>query len=127
MILAYAISCLLLAAAFAGLRVWPLTRSMAAQLRANFAVIGNKAMSDDEKERALRTGSLAVLRETVRLTAALAATCAAAAAPVVLAERAGWLTYQGFVVFSIQPLVVVATIAAFYVLERAGHLARRSW
>ena len=126
MILAYVLSCLLLAAAFLALRVWPQTRAMAGGLRANFAVIGDKSLSDDAKERALRTGSIAMLRATVKLTAALAATFAAAALPVWLGEKLGALSWQGFLWFSLEPLVIVLTIAGFWALGHAGRLVRRS-
>ncbi|QZH75828.1 MAG: hypothetical protein JY451_04355 [Erythrobacter sp.] len=112
MIAAYILSCLLLVLAFQGLHVWPRTKAMTRELRGAFAVMTDKALSDDHKEAALRRRSIEVLGLTVRLTLVLIATFAAAALPVVLAQWAGWLTWQDFLVFSIQPLVVVATVAA---------------
>lgn len=112
MIAAYILSCLLLVLAFQHLHIWPRTTAMSRELRGAFVVMTDKTLGDDAKEAALRRLSLEVLGSTVKLTLALVATFAAAALPVVLAQWAGWLTWQGFLIFSIQPLVVVATIAA---------------
>lgn len=112
MIAAYVLSCVLLVLAFQGLRIWPRTTEMTRELRAAFGVMTAKDMSDDEKEREIQARSIRVLGLTARLTLALVVTFAAAAAPVALAVWAGWLTWQGFLVFSIQPLVIVLTVIA---------------
>jgi hypothetical protein len=126
MILAYVASCLLLVLAFERLRIVALTRAMGRTARAAFGTIADRAMSDDEKELALRKDSLELLHRTTILTLALALLFALAALPVVLAERAGWLTYQSFLLFSIQPVVVIGTIAALGLLPVLGRLARKS-
>ncbi len=112
MIAAYVLSCVLLVLAFQRLHVWPRTTAMSRELRGAFAVMTDKGLNDDQKEAALRRRSVDVLGLTVRLTLVLIATFAAAALPVVLAQWAGWLTWQEFLVFSIQPLVLVATVVA---------------
>jgi len=122
MILVYAASCLLFALAFAGLRVWPLTRAMSVQMRASFALVTDPWLSDKEKERALQSGSVELLREAVKLTAALAMTLAAAALPAILAQHAGWLSPEGFVAFSLRPAILIATVATFAALARIARL-----
>ena len=112
MIAAYVISCILLVWAFQGLSIWPRTTNMTRELRAAFGVMAARDMSDDEKEREIQARSIRVLGLTAKLTLALALTFAAAAAPVALAVWADWLTWQGFLIFSIQPLVIVLTVLA---------------
>lgn len=112
MVLAYVLSCLLLVLAFQGLRIWPRTTEMTRELRDAFGVMAAKDLSDDEKEAAIQKGSIRVLGLTSKLTLALAATFGAAALPVALAELAGWLTWRDFLIFSVQPAVVVLTIVA---------------
>jgi sterol desaturase/sphingolipid hydroxylase (fatty acid hydroxylase superfamily) len=125
MILAYVASCVLLAITFVPLHVWSLTRRVAVRLQAAFAVIGDPKLSDEEKELALRKRSIEVLRDTVLLVAALAATLAAAMLPIYLGEAAGWFTYQEFLVFTVQPLVIILTITAFVGFERAAKIIHR--
>jgi hypothetical protein len=126
MIFVYAVSCLLFALAFAGLRVWPLTRAISQLMRKSFAVVTDSQLSDEEKERALQKGSLELLRDAVKLAGALAATLACAALPAVLAELAGWISLEDFVAFSLRPVVLFATVAAFAALVRLARLMRQA-
>jgi len=112
MLLIYIASCILLGIAFHFLRIAPTTKRMLAQLRSAFAVISDKAMSDDDKERALRVRSVEVLGTTVKLTAALIAVFAAAYLPIWLGEISGTITFDAFIYYTIQPLVIVGTIVA---------------
>ncbi|MDE1467572.1 hypothetical protein [Aurantiacibacter sp. D1-12] len=118
MIAAYVLSCILLVLAFQGLRVWPRTAEMTRELRTAFGVMAAKDMSDDEKEREIQTRSIRVLGLTARLTLALIVTFAAAAAPVAIAVWADWLTWESFLIFSIQPLVIVLTVVALALWPR---------
>lgn len=118
MIAAYVFSCILLVLAFQGLRIWPRTTEMTRELRAAFGVMAARDMSDDEKEREIRTRSIRVFGLTARLTLALVVTFAAAAAPVAAAVWADWLTWEQFIVFSIQPLVIVLTVVALALWPR---------
>lgn len=113
MIIAYIISCLLLAATFYALHIWPQTTEMARMMRQAFATITDKALSDDEKEVAIQRQSIRLLVVTAKLTIGLAIVSAATVLPVALAEQAGLLTYEGFLLFSLEPLVIVLTILGF--------------
>lgn len=124
-LLAYVLSCIGLVLAFQRLHIWPRTTAMTRELRGAFAVMADKRLSDDEKEVALRRRSIEVLGMTATLTLALVATFAAAALPVMLTELVGWITWHGFLMFSIHPLVVVATVAGLAALPWVqGKLAR---
>lgn len=61
----YCLSCVLLAAVFVGLKVWPATRATLSGMQESFAVIGNADMDDDAKEAALRAGSIKALGNAV--------------------------------------------------------------
>ena len=126
MIFVYTASCLLFAFAFARLRVWPLTRAISARMRRSFAVIADARLSDAEKERALQQGSVELLRQAVKLTAALGAVLACAALPAVLADLTGWISLEGFVAFSLSPAVLIATVAAFAVIARLARMMRQA-
>lgn len=112
MISAYVLSCILLVLAFQGLRIWPRTTEMTRELREAFGVMAAKGMSDDEKEAAIRKRSIRVLGLTTRLTLALVVTFTVAVLPVAIAVRFGWITFEEFLAFSIQPLVIVLTVVA---------------
>jgi len=111
-IIAYVISCLLLAATFHALHIWSQTTDMARMMRLAFATLADRALNDDEKEVAIRRLSIQLLAVTAKLTVALAIVLAATALPVVLAAQAGMLTYEGFLLFSLEPLVILLTILA---------------
>ncbi|WP_427967530.1 hypothetical protein [Altererythrobacter sp.] len=113
MILAYITSCLLLAATFHLLHIWPQTKQMTRMMRLAFATMFDKALSDDEKEVAIRRHSIRLLAVTVKLSVGLAVVLAACVLPVAIAEQAGLLTYEGFLLFSLEPLVVILTIVGF--------------
>lgn len=112
MLAVYVLSCILLVLTFQGLHIWPRTTEMTRELRAGFGVMASKQLSDDEKEVALRNGSLRVLGLTAKLTLALVVVFAAATAPVAIAVWAGWMSWTGFLMFTIEPIVVIGTVAA---------------
>lgn len=113
MILAYIISCLLLAATFHALHIWPQTTDMTRMMRLAFATMTDSALSDDEKEVAIRRQSIKLLGITAKLTIGLAIVLVATILPVAVAERAGLLTYEGFLLFSLEPLVILLTVLGF--------------
>lgn len=125
MLLVYIASCILLGLAFHYLSITELTRRMLGQLRAAFAVITDKAMSDEQKEVALRSRSIEVLGTTTKLTLALIVVFGAAYLPIWLGEVAGEITFEGFIYYTIQPLVVVGTIAACVAYAYALRLMRK--
>ncbi|RPF71066.1 hypothetical protein [Aurantiacibacter spongiae] len=86
---------------------------MTETLRVAVSILRDRTLSDEEKERLLRRQSVEAFGLVATVTAALAATFLAAAAPVAVAEMAGWLDWRGFLAFSLRPAVVVATVAVF--------------
>lgn len=118
----YSLSCILLAAAFIGLKVWPMTGRTLAGMQQSFAVVANADMDDDAKEAALRAGSITALASAIKLAASLAACIGAALLPVIAAQAGGLLTLTGFIAFSLRLDVILATVAVF---AAAGIALRR--
>lgn len=109
----YGLSCVLLAACFVGLKVWPATRSTLAGMQESFAVVANRDMDDDAKEAALRAGSIKALGNALSLAAKLALCVGAAVLPAWLAQLAGAFTVEAFIAFSLRLDVILATVAVF--------------
>lgn len=126
MLLIYIVSCILLGLTFHFLSIAPLTKRMLTQLRGAFAVVGDKAMSDEQKERALRSQSVEVLGTTFRLTIALIVVFAAAYLPIWLGEISGEITFEGFIYYTIQPLVIIGTIIACFAYAYGLKLYRKA-
>lgn len=109
----YALSCVLLAACFVGLKVWPATRTTLSGMQESFAVVSNPDMDDDAKEAAIRAGAIRALGHALSLAARLALCVGAAVLPVWLAQLAGALTFNAFIAFSLRLDVILATVAVF--------------
>ncbi len=77
----YCLSCVLLAAVFVGLKVWPATRATLSGMQESFAVVSNADMDDDAKEAALRAGYIKALGNAVSLAAGLALCVGVAVVP----------------------------------------------
>ncbi|WP_299321790.1 hypothetical protein [Parasphingopyxis sp.] len=113
MILAYAASCLLFALAFHNLRIIDKTRELLASLNASFRVISDRTMSDLEKEVAIRRGALRSGGDAVKLAFFFLVTAAAGALPVAAGLYANLYTFEAFLWFSLEPLVLIGTCVIF--------------
>ncbi|MCJ7421783.1 hypothetical protein [Sphingomicrobium astaxanthinifaciens] len=118
----YCAAVALFAIAFTRLGIIATVPALMREMRTAFAVIGDKALDDEAKEAAVRQTSIALLGKALKLALGLAAVLAAAAIPALLAEAAGWSSMAAFIAFSLDPIVLLATIGVFVAL---GWLLKR--
>lgn len=107
----YALACLAFYAAFVATGLVTRARTLLDEFRAAMAIMGDKGLSDLEKEQRIRKASISALGGTLSLTARLVAVVAAAAVPVLLAHLLAGLRLEEFTRFSLNPAVLVATVA----------------
>lgn len=85
----YIAACIGFCAGFAALGIVASARGTLGGLWADIAVLGDKSVTDDEKERHARKAAFRALAGTAGLTLRLVGVLAAAALPVWLADAAG--------------------------------------
>lgn len=110
--------------AFVSFGVLPALRQLSGTFRGAAAAMGDKHLDDREKERRIQSATLRAGRETLGLSARLAATLAAAAAPMVVADLTGLAPLGDTLAFAFRPAVLIGTVVALVALRKAANLRR---
>lgn len=103
--------------AFIKLELVGRTVRLMADFRAVAQVFVDPKLSDFEKERHIRGAAISTLGQSVGLVSRLVVVLAAAALPVLLTFAAG-LDLAAFMAFSLNPVVLIATMVALAGLDR---------
>lgn len=114
----YTLACLIFYAAFLKLRVAGRTRALLAAFRSAAGVMGDRGLSDSEKEARIRHAAIRTLVDTTVLAARIVAVLACAALPVLFATQVAGIGLDPFLAFSLEPLVLVATGLVLIALDR---------
>lgn len=94
-------------------RIVRVALSAARVFRESMSSIGDAALSDDDRERIMRRGSVALLLAFVSIVLRSAAALAAALLPVAVADWAGWVRWDDAMAYFARVEVIVgATILA---------------
>lgn len=108
-----ALSLIAFLAAFRLVRVVPAAMRAAGVFRQAMAAIGDRALTDEDREKIMRRGSGTLLVSFVSILARSAVAIAAALLPIGIADRAGWVPFSAVIAYFARIEVIVgATLLA---------------
>lgn len=124
MTLVAALSLIAFLAAFWLVRVVPAAMSAVGVFRKSMSAFGDRALTDDDRERIMRRGSVALLQSFASIVVRSAAALAAALVPIGIAHVAGWVPYTAVLEY----LARIEVIAGATILIALGYYVfTRRW